>query len=98
VRHFWALVDAFLLSFPCMCPANVSSFESVSSLLRNHVFWHEMELDGYVRMKSELPKPSSSYLTSFVGPLGEITKDTAEKIFDTYVSRGGNFIDTANKV
>lgn len=56
-----------------------------------------MELDGYVGILHG-HKSRALFLTSIAGPPGEITKEAAEKIFDIYVTRGGNFIDTANKV
>lgn len=35
---------------------------------------------------------------TFYGLVGDITKESAEEIFQKYISCGGNFIDTANKV
>jgi hypothetical protein len=56
-----------------------------------------VELDGYEVSYNVLCCRRETLIRLF-GLQGDITKDTAEKIFDTYVQKGGNFIDTANKV
>lgn len=52
--------------------------------------WVRAAIFGFVRQATNT--------NCFFRPTGEISKDTAEKIFEKYIQSGGNFIDTANKV